>query len=365
MENHRKIGICKYIFINVGVFFFSFFTIDIVLGDYFRFKNPVKQIPWALSDVSFKYDISKNYKREKNNLINYSRDKEGYRSITKDKNKIILTIGGSTTDQRLVDDKSTWQALMNKNKTFSSFNIINAGVDGQSSFGHLFSLEKWHSISLPKEKVKLVIYYFGVNDRLILNEGKKYTLSKKQNFLDKIKFFISNNSFFYKKIKIIKNKYVKEKQDTEVMWIHQKRKYPFLSQGEKKLMIKKKYLGEKVYSKIIRDLSIKSKLLFPNAKIIFVQQQAPGCEYLNENTFLDRLPKEIRLEKFCEDVFNIYKIQNKIINNLPKEYKPKILEMYKEKIISDDGVYDYIHNNEKGALEVSQYLINKIKPLLK
>ena len=365
MENHRKIGILKYIITNVGVFFFGVFIIDIILGDYFRFKNPVKQIPWALRDVSFKYDISKNYDSLKNNLIFYTRDNDGYRSITKDKNKIILTIGGSTTDQRLVDDNSTWQALMNKNKTFSSFNIINAGVDGQSSYGHLFSLQKWHSITLPKEKVKLVIYYLGVNDRLILNEGKKYTLSKTQNYLDKIKFFISNNSFFYKKIKIIKNKYIKKKNDTEVMWIHQKRDYPFLSQGKKKVLKKKEYLGEKVYSEIIRDLLIKSKLKFPNAKVIFVQQQAPGCEYLNKNTFLDRLPKEIRLEKFCEDVFNIYKIQNTVINNLPKEYKPKILEMYKEKIISDDGVYDYIHNNEKGALEISQYLINKIKPLLK
>ena len=45
--------------------------------------------------------------------------------------------------------------------------------------------------------------------------------------------------------------------------------------------------------------------------------------------------------------------------------KPKILEMYKENIISDDGVYDYIHNNEKGAFEISHYLINQIKPLLK
>ena len=294
---------------------------DVILGDYFKNKNPVVNIPWALSDSNLKFDIKENYKRERGNIINYSRDRNGYRSTSNIKKPIILTIGGSTTDQRLVDDLSTWQALLNKNPTFSKFNIINGGVDGQSSYGHLYSIDKWHSVSLPNKEVKYIIYYFGVNDRLILNKGKKYVLSVTQSLKEKIQFYLSNNSFFYKKIKKIQSKYVKAKNDTEVMWIHQPRDYPFLNPGETKSLTNKKYAGEKAYYEIIKKLAIESKLKFPNSRTIFVQQQAPGCNYVNKNTVLDRLPKEINIPSFCIDLMNIYRIQNLAVEQLPMEYK--------------------------------------------
>ena len=57
------------------------------------------------------------------------------------KDKGILTIGGSTTDQRFVSDGYTFQDYLyiNLNKEFK---IYNGGVDGQSTLGHIYSIKK-------------------------------------------------------------------------------------------------------------------------------------------------------------------------------------------------------------------------------
>lgn len=78
----------------------------------------------------------------------------------------ILTIGGSTTDQRYVPLFSTFQAILeerlkNYNNSFGC--VSNAGVDGHSTWGHLFSFEHWFPL-MPALNPKIVLLYVGVND---------------------------------------------------------------------------------------------------------------------------------------------------------------------------------------------------------
>ena len=58
-------------------------------------------------------------------------------------------------------------------KGFFDIDVINAGVDGQSTFGHLFSLIEWHEkiFSNYKDDTELVLFYLGVNDRLLLGSS--------------------------------------------------------------------------------------------------------------------------------------------------------------------------------------------------
>ena len=42
--------------------------------------------------------------------------------------------------------------------------LSTGGVSGQTSLGHLYAVEDWHSKSLLIEKVKVVIFYFGILD---------------------------------------------------------------------------------------------------------------------------------------------------------------------------------------------------------
>ena len=137
-----------------------------------------------------------NWARE--DKVIYTRDANGYRGWKSKSNnqKYVLAIGGSTTDERYVSDDETYTELLEdilSKKGFFDIDVINAGVDGQSTFGHLFSLIEWHEkiFSNYKDDTELVLFYLGVNDRLLLgsssidfvNESKFKRMRMLHNYL--------------------------------------------------------------------------------------------------------------------------------------------------------------------------------------
>ena len=52
--------------------------------------------------------------------------------------------------------------------------------------------------------------------------------------------------------------------------------------------------------------------------------------------------------------------QDKAIEEIENEIKPKIIKMYLEKVITDQGVYDDLHTNNLGSRQISEYLLKKI-----
>jgi hypothetical protein len=98
--------------------------------------------------------------------ITYKRDRYGFRGNYAGPGSIhILTMGGSTTDQRYIDEKQTWQA--NLEKRFASngkhVTVVNAGVDGHTTYGNLRSFEEWLP-GIPGLKPKYILFYVGIND---------------------------------------------------------------------------------------------------------------------------------------------------------------------------------------------------------
>lgn len=78
----------------------------------------------------------------------------------------ILTVGGSTTDQRFVPFKFTYQSVLQKKLKEHDVNfgcVSNAGVDGHSTFGHIFSFKNWFPL-IPDFNPKYVLLYIGIND---------------------------------------------------------------------------------------------------------------------------------------------------------------------------------------------------------
>ena len=99
--------------------------------------------------------------------ITYTRDIYGLRGSCKYDDLIdILTIGGSTTDQRYISDEKTFQELLQKsisNHIGRDICIFNAGVDGHSTFGHIKSFDHWFSL-IPNFNPKIILLYVGIND---------------------------------------------------------------------------------------------------------------------------------------------------------------------------------------------------------
>ena len=97
----------------------------------------------------------------------YTRDRYGLRGgCSKVSDIDILTIGGSTTDQRYVPDGMTYQDVLQKllsEKLAKPICISNAGVDGHSTFGHLASFDDWFPL-IRDLKPKYFVFYVGIND---------------------------------------------------------------------------------------------------------------------------------------------------------------------------------------------------------
>ena len=136
-------------------------------------RSLTKDDPWErtreaniLRNFQFSYDISQLYE-DRTETVEYVRNEFGLRDFCGSPEEIeILTIGGSTTDQRYVSYSSTYQNIIEERMKMSSdvFGCVsNAGVDGHSTWGHLYSFENWFPL-IPELKPKIILLYVGLND---------------------------------------------------------------------------------------------------------------------------------------------------------------------------------------------------------
>lgn len=97
----------------------------------------------------------------------YTRDGNGLRGRCEDPRRIdILTVGGSTTDQRYISDGQTFQDVLAaevRQQLGKELRVCNAGVDGHSTFGHLAAFEKWFPL-IDGLQPRYVMLYIGIND---------------------------------------------------------------------------------------------------------------------------------------------------------------------------------------------------------
>jgi hypothetical protein len=74
----------------------------------------------------------------------------------------IFTIGGSTTEQILLDDYKTWTHLLYRklnNQTNNQVEVINAGFSGPRAENHYYTLK-----AIERYQPDLVIFLMGIND---------------------------------------------------------------------------------------------------------------------------------------------------------------------------------------------------------
>lgn len=160
----------EYFFLVIGIIFSIFigiFILELIFGAW------IIQDAWyktreinVVRNVRVTYDGSNIY-GENSRPILYTRDQNGLRGSCTDPSKIdILTIGGSTTDQRYVSDGHTYQDILSELLTEKKGRVVcvsNAGIDGHSTFGHVRSFELWLPL-IENLRPNYVLFYVGVND---------------------------------------------------------------------------------------------------------------------------------------------------------------------------------------------------------
>ena len=129
----------------------------------------------------------------------YTRDIYGLRGHYGDPGDIsILTVGGSTTDERDTTDGFTWQDELERALRASGRNVrvANAGVGGMSTYGHLAAYHYWFPL-IPRLRPAYTILYVGINDFVLDINDVDYG-SELGDIPISLGTWIAGNSAFYR-----------------------------------------------------------------------------------------------------------------------------------------------------------------------
>ena len=158
--------IVKILGVNFLILAVGIVLIELIFGDWFTNKQMnFLNIP---RNVSISFDLEGLY-NSGDSVATYIRDQYGFRSFYPSPEKInILTVGGSTTDQRYVTEGKTWQDVLANNfkSEGKTVYVVNAGVDGQTTVGHIKDLEWWFPY-ITGLHPKYILYYVGINELFI------------------------------------------------------------------------------------------------------------------------------------------------------------------------------------------------------
>ena len=168
------------VLVNGLVFTVLLAGVELVFGNWVRplALNDLKRFSIPI-DVGYTFDPSALYAADGRTTATYTRDRWGLRGSAATLETIdVVTVGGSTTDQRNVDDSRTWQAVAERELRQAGRPLVftNAGVDGQSTVGHAFSFRYWFPL-LDGLRPRIVLFYLGVNDVLKGDDREAYDRS--------------------------------------------------------------------------------------------------------------------------------------------------------------------------------------------
>lgn len=144
--------------------------------------------------------------------IIYNRDEYGLRDDCDPEEINILTIGGSTTDQRYIEFNETFQEILEYNLSENlnrKICVSNAGVDGHSTYAHLISFDSWFPI-IDQLNPDIYLLYVGINDAFFIGDEKNPEILNKtqkensQPFLKELEIY----AMYQRILKLIKGDFV-------------------------------------------------------------------------------------------------------------------------------------------------------------
>lgn len=347
-ENKKYIKIFSY---NALIFIIGIVLIELIFGSWI-FGTNFSSLPVKRNII--KVWEPKHYESEHKAM--YKKDKYGFRGNYRNVSEIkILTVGGSTTDERWIDEKLTWSNLLQSHinsyqPRFEKLKIANAGIDGQSSIGSVKNFQNWFN-KIENLKPDFFIFYLGINDAILLlvednkhpKKKKSYNISdelKENNLTDRFTRYVKNNSSIYSLYKIIEGNIIARKYGAihgTTTWKNSLEKKNIIIDKNKKVV--RKFLND--YEN--RLLLLKKNSNSYNANLIIMTQRVPTGHFL-ENA-LDLINKQT--ESFC------LKTQSRCF------FLHKELTFDVEK-----DLYDAYHTRPLGNKKIANFIFQKMKILL-
>ena len=336
----------KIIFYNLLILFLGLILIELIFGNWVFGPK--------FSSLIIKRNITKVWRPthyESNHTAMYKKDEFGFRGDYKNISNVkILTVGGSTTDERWIDENLTWSHLLQKKfeDTSNNIKVANAGAMGQSTVGHLKNFEMWFN-QIPNLNPEYFIYYVGINDSILLLKAlNKYKDKRNYNEADVLvdeKLFerqsryIKNNSIFYKMFKLIDGYFLAKKYGVihfTNTWENNKKFQPIEVNHEDKIAIQ--FLID--YKKRLKKIDKETKKY--SSKTILVTQIVHKDHFVSNALNLIN----VATKNFCiENEVTCLPLDEKIDFDFEKDFY--------------DGIHTRPTGNKKIAEYISYEIINK------
>lgn len=347
----------KVVAVNAAMFLALMVVVELVFGNWVR--------PFGLRDlkrfsiptgVSYTFDASSLYPVEGSQPITYSRDQWGLRGSARSlADYDVVTVGGSTTDQRYLDDTKTWQAVIQRelrSKGWEAATVANAGVDGQSTIGHVFDFRFWFPL-LEGLRPRWVLFYVGINDVLKGDDRDAYDRA-----IDATAW--RNKSVLFQIYKIVQGN-VRARQVGVAHGRHRPAEVDFTSTG---LLNDddRRTLSAAVTSGFLERVdTLRDATLAWGARPVFVTQTAYGWN-------ADQLPPrgmkgEVRSHGRTLNYADVAAIHQQLNRALVAHCAARQLacfDLASDLALQADDYYDPLHNTPAGAEKIGRYLAGRL-----
>ncbi len=387
-----------------------------IIEVFFRIFDPlnVRQTPKRLyesrigKDHSYTFYLQQPYitKSKVDPYIKVTRNSLGFRgdepSLDHEQLKIIA-MGGSTTECIVLSDGQTWSDLLQtsfKNKGNDIW-IGNAGVNGQSSFGHVEFFRDYVS----KLRPKIVLFLMGANEQneYYMKNGyrnvKDFGIGNQRNFVkippQNTNYEISISTFVEKykehsKLLLNISEYLRRKIAKELNLDYQhnledelkKAKEYLITNNEFETDLKKLEQKEIVNNRAFEELelqkdyqiNVKENLISlieiareNNILPIFITQPSLFGPGIDPITKLDMEKIIIQSSNTTwgqgltgKEMWTLLNHYNGLIKEIANTQKIPLIDLASKLERNSSFYYDYIHFSKRGASEVSKIISKEL-----
>ncbi len=350
------------IWLSLAAVFLSLVLLEVIFGNWII---PDRFYPLGvLRNMALHLDASHLYPTSQKIL--YRRDRYGLRGAYPQTDHIdILTLGGSTTDQRFISEGETWQDVLHANFKRCSGQtvwVVNAGSDGLSTRGYVANFDPWLR-QIPGLKPRYVLLYVGINDLHAYYSSDPENLSGFRFYVNQLKCAIHRKSalvnlyFQYRgtyRAQLLSLRHSKI-QFEKLHWTtrpliknHQSLLMPTLEAYQKNLLI----LIRRCHEMGSMPILVTQPLFYykiQNGVVYGVVHE----DFSNNAEFLDTPLNGV-------DYFYFMKLINQRTLELCHETNAICIDLENELPFETSGHYDWTHYTPQGAQKIGDYLYVKL-----
>ena len=352
----------KTFFATIITTFFLFFLIEMISGKFFLGNK----LDCIYLKCNAKYHLNVDFiNQNKIKKVFYSRDNNGFRGVRKKYSDIdFLVIGGSTTEEKFLDNKDTWTEKLEKQFLDEDYDVevVNAGIDGQSTIGHINNFEDWFPY-VKNLKPKFIVFYIGLNEYRSESFLKYDNLNNNFNLSSKLKKAVKkNNGILSNLIRKINQKKVLDHNNFNKIFVHSpdiKKKYDI------KNLNKESPYDDEFDLWLGKDFNLRLNQLVQytykmNAKPIFISQKSRRWFFDNNNLF-EAFDENMKKNEKFQSYFYKEKRIDQEIKNFTDRNNLNFISGFKNFEFKEEFFYDYTHTNIIG----SEYISRILYPFLK